>query len=143
MQQRQPQMAAVRFSQHLRLFPDSGRPPAPLAQFVNQVGTPQMHRVLAKFLSQLIGHTVNVFYFFRLNRIVKQRVLFIGIRLQVEKDNPGRPVSIPGAVTGVKQFMNDPGDFQGTGAGPGELCLAAHRVEILLLEKHNNPVGGQ
>ena len=79
---------------------------------------------------------------FRLDRVVKQRVLRIGIRLQVEQNNPGCPVNLLGAVTGVKQLMNDLGDFQGTGTGPGELRLAAHRVDILLLAKTNDPLGG-
>ena len=138
MQQRQPQMAAVRFPQHLRLLPDRRRSPSPFAENVNQVRTPQMHRVLPKFLPQLIGHTVNVFYLFRLNRIVKQSILRIGIRLQVEKDNPRCPVNLIGAVTGVKQLMNDPGDFQRTGTGPGELSLAPHRLEALLFQKHHD-----
>jgi len=140
MQERQLQMAAVRFPLHPGLLPDRRRSPSSLAQFVNQVGTPQMHRVLAEFLSQLIGHMVEVFYFFRLNRIVKKRVLDISIRLQVEQNNPGCPINLLGAVTGVKQSMNDIGDLQGTGAGPGELRLAADRIEIILLEKDNDSV---
>ena len=70
-QQRQPQMTAVRFPLNLSLLPDGRRSPSPLAQFVNQVGTTQMNCVLAEFLSKLIGHMVEVFYLFRLNRIVK------------------------------------------------------------------------
>jgi hypothetical protein len=56
-QQRQPQMAAVRFPRHLRLLPDRRRSPSPLAKSVNQVGAPQMNRVLAELqaLGLVIG----------------------------------------------------------------------------------------
>ena len=131
-------MTAAGFAFQLGLFTHSWRTATASAQFINRMRTPQMQRVFTEFSSQFISDIVEIPYLFRLQGIIKKRVLDVGIRFQIEQNNAGRAVDIFRAEAGIEKIADGIGNLQRQGARAGKLHLAADRIEIIFLEEDNN-----
>ncbi len=97
-----------------------------------------MHRVLAELPSQLIGRIVNVPDSFRLHRVVEKRILNALVGNKIRKDHARCPVQLARPVAGSEKLPKNSGQFQRTGAGPGQRHLASRGIEILFFQKHND-----
>jgi hypothetical protein len=118
-------MTAACFTFELSLLTDCGTAPASLAQLVNRMRTAQMQSVFAEFSSQFISNRIKLSYLFRLQRIIKKRILNEAILLQIKQNNSGGAVNIFRAVAVIKKIVNDTGKFQREGARTRKLCLTA------------------
>ena len=101
-----------------------------------------MQSVFAKFFPQFIGNIVKGSDLFRLQGIIKKSVLNGSIRLQIEQNNSRGAINIFWTIAGAKEIMDDIRKLERMRAGARELGLTADSIEIILLEKDNDFIGG-